>query len=108
MRLSISQIRIIQQTPAKFLYMCDAVTTHKSVDDKHEDLYDKYIIIDTEEKTVDSCMIPESELLAFSSPPRPAEPSEDGQQDFDNGIWQILQRKDPWQRVNNETNNICI
>ena len=52
--------------------------------------------------------LPESELLAFSSPPRPAEPSEDGQQDFDNGIWQILQRKDPWQRVNNETNNICI
>ena len=52
--------------------------------------------------------LPESELLAFSSPPRPAAPSEDGQQDFDNGIWQILQRKDPWQRIINETNNICI
>ena len=70
-------------------------------------LIDKYITIDTEE-AVDNDIIPESELLAFSSPPRPAEPSEDGQQDFDNGIWQILQRKDPWQRIINETNNICI
>ena len=59
----------LNQTPAKFLYMCDAVTAHKSVDDKDEDLYDKYIIIDTEEKAVDNDMIPESELLAFSSPP---------------------------------------
>ena len=58
--------------------MCDAVATHKSVDDKHEDLYDKYIYIDTEEKTVDSCMIPESELLAFSSPPQSTLPKEDG------------------------------
>ena len=88
--------------------MCDAVTAHKSVDDKDEDLYDKYIIIDTEEKAVDNDMIPESELLAFSSPPQPSEPSEDGQQDFDKGIWQIHQRKDPWQRIIKETKNICI
>ena len=107
-KMALYQIRLFQQTPAKFLYMCDAVTTHKSVDDKHEDLYDKYIIIDTEKEAVDNDMIPESELLAFSSPPWPAEPSEDGQQDFDNGIWQIHQRKDPWQRIIKETNNICI
>ena len=49
--------------------MCDAVTAHMSVDDKDEDLYDKYIIIDTEKEAVDNDMIPESELLAFSSPP---------------------------------------
>ena len=45
-KMALYQIRLFQQTPAKFLYMCDAVTTHKSVNDKHEDLHDKYIILD--------------------------------------------------------------
>ena len=88
--------------------MCDAFTAHESLDEKDEDLYDKYIIIDTEEKAVDNDMIPESELLAFFSPSQSSVPSEDGQQDFDNGIWEIHQRKDPWQRIIKETNNICI
>ena len=88
--------------------MCDAVTAHMSVDDKDEDLYMINILSSTLKKTVDNDVIPESELLAFSSPPQPAEPSEDGQQDFDNGIWQIHQCKDPWQRIIKETNNIYI
>ena len=88
--------------------MCDAFTAHESLDEKDEDLYDKYIIIDTEEKAVDNDMIPGSEVLAFSSPPWSSVLSEDGQQDFDNGIWQIHQCKDPWQRIIKETNNICI
>ena len=70
-------------------------------------LIDQYITSDTEE-SVDNDIIPESELLAFSFPPQSTLPSEDGQQDFDNGIWQIHQRKDPWQRIIKETNYICI
>ena len=71
-------------------------------------MIDKYITNFTEEEAVDNDIIPESELLAFSSPPQSILPSEDGQQDFDNGIWQIHQRKDPWQRIIKETKNICI